>query len=191
MNIYLGLVHYPVKGKHQEEIVSSVTNLDIHDIARTCKTFGVERFFIITPLVIQQQLVARILAHWQEDQASIYNPDRHCALQLVRVVPSIQVAQQEMEARAGQRGYVAVTGASFSDQELEVSQLRQKLQLDNRPLLLLFGTGQGLSASVMEMADFKLAPIQSTATDGYNHLSVRSAVAIYCDRFFQEASDPK
>jgi hypothetical protein len=54
--------------------------------------------------------------------------------------------------------------------------------LDNKPILLLFGTGWGLSDSLTNEADFKLEPIFGKALDGYNHLSVRSAVAIYCDR---------
>ena len=57
-----------------------------------------------------------------------------------------------------------------------------KLKVDNRPMLLLFGTGWGLHASVLDGADFKLDPILGSAQDGYNHLSVRSAVAIYCER---------
>ena len=45
--------------------------------------------------------------------------------------------------------------------------------------LVLFGTGWGLTDGVLESADFRLGPILSKSEDGYNHLSVRSAVAIY------------
>ena len=54
-------------------------------------------------------------------------------------------------------------------------------------MLLLFGTGWGLTQGVTDKADFLLEPIFGIASDGYNHLSVRSAVAIYCDRLAQSA----
>ncbi len=49
-----------------------------------------------------------------------------------------------------------------------------------KPLLMLFGTGWGLSKEVLEMANHRLAPIRGVSD--YNHLSVRSAVAIILDR---------
>jgi hypothetical protein len=45
---------------------------------------------------------------------------------------------------------------------------------------MIFGTGWGLTSEVMEMADYRLAPIYGISD--YNHLSVRSAVAIILDR---------
>jgi hypothetical protein len=56
-------------------------------------------------------------------------------------------------------------------------------------MLLLFGTGWGLTQSVTDAADFRLEPIFGIASDGYNHLSVRSAVAIYCDRLARALED--
>lgn len=50
MRLFLGLVHYPIKNKSGEIITTSVTNMDIHDISRSCRTFGVERYYIISPL---------------------------------------------------------------------------------------------------------------------------------------------
>ena len=39
--LYLALVHYPVVNRRGEVIVSALINLDLHDIARAAKTFGV------------------------------------------------------------------------------------------------------------------------------------------------------
>ena len=61
MNLYLGLVHYPIKNKLGELVTTSVTNLDIHDISRSCSTFGVKKYFLITPLNLQRELVDSIL----------------------------------------------------------------------------------------------------------------------------------
>ena len=77
---------------------------------------------------------------------------------------------------------MVVTGANFAQYDGKEKELMAKIALDGNPMFLLFGTGWGLTASTVEQADFRLEPIFGIANDGYNHLSVRSAVAIYCDR---------
>ena len=80
---YLGLVHHPIKNKNGELITTSVTNLDIHDIARSCRTYNFESYFIITHFAEQKKLVSKILGHWEEEKSSMYNPDRQDALERV------------------------------------------------------------------------------------------------------------
>jgi len=184
MRLYLGLVHYPIKNKLGELVTTSVTNLDIHDISRSCRTFGVKNYFIITPFKAQQELVASILGHWEQDQANAYNPDRQDALAIAKCVESIDYAIKEITKIEGVAPLIAVTGANFESIDGDVLQLTKKLESGNMPCFLLFGTGWGLHPMALEKADFKLSPIISKNSDGYNHLSVRSAVAIYLDRFF-------
>jgi hypothetical protein len=177
---YLGLVHHPIKNKNGEVVTTSVTNLDIHDIARSCRTYGVKQYHIITPLEAQHQLINRILNHWKTDKSAAYNPDRQDALNLTELTPSIEKAVKKIELIEGVAPMVVVTGANFNQHDGDVSELKSRMQLDNRPIFLLFGTGWGLIDSVCEAADFRLAPLNGPGD--YNHLSVRSAVAIYCDR---------
>lgn len=181
VKVYLGLVHGPVRDKAGDEVTTSVTNLDIHDIARASRTFGWERYFIITPLKIQHDLVKSILGHWESDKGSLYNPDRTDALAYVDLVNTVNDARREIEKREGVAPLVVVTSAKLTADGDE-SVLVQRARVDARPILLLFGTGWGFTASFIDQADFRLEPIHSRALDGYNHLSVRSAVAIYCDR---------
>jgi hypothetical protein len=184
MNMYLGLVHHPIKNKLGELVTTSVTNLDIHDISRSCRTFGIKKYFIITPFGAQQELVGSILGHWEGDVANAYNPDRQDALAIARCVDSIETALEEITKIEGQRPLLVVTGANFENVDGDVSQLTKKLENGNMPCFLLFGTGWGLHPIALLKADYKLSPIISKNSDGYNHLSVRSAVAIYLDRFF-------
>jgi len=182
INLYVGLVHHPINNKRGEVVTTSVTNLDIHDISRSCRTFGAKRHFLVTPLKAQHELVGRILGHWETDKGSLYNPDRSDALSVAHVVDSIENAIQIVRDEEGVSPLVVVTGANFTEYDGEVADLKEKLSVDNVPCLLLFGTGWGLHAEVTEGADFKLVPLKGSASDGYNHLSVRSAVAIYLDR---------
>lgn len=43
--VYIALLHYPVYNKKMEVITTSITNLDIHDIARVARTYEVDGFF--------------------------------------------------------------------------------------------------------------------------------------------------
>lgn len=179
---YIGLVHGPIRSKENKEITTSVTNLDIHDIARSARTFGFKRYFLITPIKNQQAMVKKILGFWETDSGLIYNPDRKNALSEAEVIDSIELAIEEITRLEGRKPCVVVTGANFEKDDGGEKELLNKLALDGTPMFLLFGTGWGLTAPVVEQADFRLGPIFGIANDGYNHLSVRSAVAIYLDR---------
>lgn len=181
-NIYLGLVHHPIKNKRGDIVTTSVTNLDIHDIARSCRTFGIKNYFIVTPLEAQHKLVKRILGHWEEDDAGVYNPDRQDALAIARLVNSVEEGINKIKEIEGVDPLVCVTGANFESNNGVETDLINNARLDKKPIFLLFGTGWGLHAQVLERAHFALEPIFGGSADGYNHLSVRSAVAIYLDR---------
>ena len=179
MNLYVGLVHYPVSNKKGDIITSSVTNLDIHDIARSCRSFDVKKYFIITPIEAQHHLVERILHHWMNDNHSSFNPDRKEALRTVQLAHSIdQVNKIIADKEKGEYPLLATTSTRPERINGDEKQLLEA-GIDRRSCLLLFGTGWGLHSSVMDQADFTLAPIGNR---DYNHLSVRGAVAIYLDR---------
>lgn len=189
--IYLGLVHAPIRNKRGDVVTTSVTNLDIHDIARSCRTFGIEKYFIVTPLKAQHELVNRILGHWEEDKAAAYNPDRQDALAIAQLVNSVEDGVKKITEIEGIEPVIAVTGANFETNNGVEIDLVSKARLDNRPIFLLFGTGWGLHAQVLDQAHFSLEPIFGSSEDGYNHLSVRSAVAIYLDRLARASETMK
>jgi hypothetical protein len=184
VNAYLALVHHPIINKRGDIVTTSVTNLDIHDIARSARTFGFDRYFIITPVEAQKKLVGRITDHWKGDVANEYNPDRQDALSFVMLQDSLEQTIETITEMEGQKPAVVATCATFKEFDGDATQVRNAIELDNKPMLLIFGTGWGLPASVTESVDYRVEPIFGNAQDGYNHLSVRSAVAIYGDRFF-------
>ena len=49
-NLYVALIHHPVVNKNGMIIGSAVTNMDLHDIARAGRTFGVRGYYVVTPL---------------------------------------------------------------------------------------------------------------------------------------------
>lgn len=178
-NLYLGLVHHPIYDKRKDVVATAVTNFDIHDIARCAKTFGTGGFFIITPLESQVQLAERIIRHWVEGSGSVYNPTRKESLSLVRVSRTIDEADQAISGLWQKKVKRVATGASLHPKNIDFGFLKKLLKDEDTPFFLLFGTGWGLTREVKDDCDYVLAPIEGK---GYNHLSVRSAVAIILDR---------
>ena len=184
---YVALVHHPVLDKHGRVVTTAITNLDVHDIARATRTFGLARYFVVTPIEAQRQLVARILWHWTSGQGREHNDKRSDALARVTVVPTLADARAAIRAEAGAQPFVVATGARPRSGTWGFGELATP---DGRPLLLVFGTGWGLAEEVFAAADATLAPITGSGAGSgegaadYNHLSVRSAVAIVLDRLF-------
>jgi tRNA (guanine37-N1)-methyltransferase len=176
-NLYLALVHYPVLNKHGQTGIVSLTNLDIHDIARVCCSYGLGGLFLLHPLKDQQHLAQRLLDHWRQGPGGEANPDRGKALQCVYIVEDFSEAVRSVESLTGQSPCVVGTSAQDYGQ-LRYSQVRGIL--DNSPVLLLFGTGYGLAPELLDQTEGVLRPLRYL--DAYNHLSVRSAVSITVDR---------
>ena len=178
-NIHLALVHFPVYNKTGEVVASSVTTLDVHDISRVCRTFGVGSFFVVTPLKTQQELVERLVGHWLEGHGAEYNPTRKEALLKTRVTKSLDAAVAEVTKQCGKKPQVVVTGAKQVPNSIGYEDLKKKLHAED-PTLLVFGTGWGLEKNLIQSADYVLEPIEGN--NGFNHLPVRGAIAIILDR---------
>lgn len=175
----IALIHHPVVNKKGEIIGSAVTNLDLHDIARAARSYGVERYFIVTPYTDQQDLVKELLEHWQRGYGAEYNPARKEALSLVDLVPSLEEAVKNLSDKYDRKPVLVATSALENNRSILYEELSQRID-DKEPVLLLFGTGHGLAPEILEQTDVTLPPIKGRTT--YNHLSVRSAASVILDR---------
>lgn len=176
-NLYCALVHYPVVLKEKNSGATSLTNLDIHDIGRSSCTYGLGGFYVTTPLEDQRRLLDTLLRHWTLGPGSRSNPDRAEALGRIKGVDDVRAAIEDIARRTGQVPYVVGTSAKGAGNATPAS---VRAMLEERPVLLVFGTGHGLAPEVLEGCDAILRPLRWM--DGYNHLSVRAAAAIIMDR---------
>ena len=183
-SVYVALLHHSMRDKNGLVVTTAVTNLDIHDIARSSRTFGVKNYFLVNPLAEQQEVVKRIMGHWQGSGGRDYNPDRSEAFDRVRVVSWYQDAIREIEASEGEKPEVLMTSARKPEgmRWLSWSEARAGFGKPGRAKLLVFGTGYGMTEELLREGDYVLDPILPQRESGYNHLSVRSAVAIALDR---------
>lgn len=184
--LFVSLVHYPVYNKKKQIINTSLTNLDLHDIARASTTFGVEKYYLVQPQEAQIELIQTLLSHWREGFGAAYNPDRHNALDRVEIVKALEDAEQEITAVYGEKPKVICTTANVQEGMIPYQEMRKTMKKLGGNFLLVFGTGWGLTDELLDRADFVLRPIYGAGE--YNHLSVRSAVSIILDRLMGEAN---
>jgi hypothetical protein len=179
VRIAITLLHHPVIDRQGATVTTAVTNLDVHDLARTARTYGCTDYFLAHPIAAQRELVERIRTHWTEGSSGRRIPDRREALGVLRIVASLDDAIDALGGR--QAVELWVTAARDLGAALPFTHARARIGRSTKPILLVFGTGWGLARDVIESADALLEPI-AAAHGGYNHLSVRSACAITLDR---------
>lgn len=181
INISVGLVHWPVLDKPGNVVATNVTNFDIHDIARTCRSYGVNKYFIIHRQREQLMYVSRILDHWKVGYGSRWNPNRGTALNIVNLQETLQDALKTFDEKPL---LIATAAREFPGVERVTFQgLKNRMQEEpKRPYFMIFGTGFGLTQEVLQSCDLLLEPIWGAAEDNFRHLPVRSAVSICLDR---------
>jgi hypothetical protein len=179
-DLYIALVHYPVLDRTGRVITSAITSLDIHDLARSARTYDVRSFFVIHPIPEQRDFAQRVIEHWSEYPGREFDSRRREALDLVEVIDNLDMALDAVFAQSGEPPLIAATSARSIGSSV-YSKIRTRLEVSGGPpILLLFGTGFGLAPAILERADIVLAPVYGPGN--YNHLSVRAAAAIILDR---------
>jgi hypothetical protein len=201
MKIAVGLIHWPIYDRQRTVVATNVTNLDVHDIARACRVYGIERYYIIHPMQDQHIFISRMLEHWRTGDGAKYNPMRKTSLTMVHTAESIEAAVRDW---GGSPALVATHAGTFQEvpqigfRDLRAQIEENKLRLAPTPLaipqsapggpaeadrlFILFGTGFGLTEEVMRSCSAVIEPIRGASLDDYRHLSVRSAVSICLDR---------
>lgn len=182
--VYLALLHYPIYNKRMDVVTTSVTNLDLHDIARAARTYEADGFFIVHPSPAQKELLAEIMDFWQEGYGVTYNPDRREAFRLVIHKNDLAEVKEAIRVASGLEPVTVATDARVYPRTIAYRELRSSIMEEERAILLLFGTGWGIHQDIMNSCDYILEPLE--AGREYNHLSVRSAVSIIMDRLLGE-----
>ena len=181
--ISIALLHSLVKTRDGKSGHTSVTNLDVHDIARLGRTYGIGAFYVVTEVPSQQAHAARIMDHWITGHGAAYNPHRMAALKIVSVVENLETVQEQEKDRTGTVPALIGTAArKISNKIIDYADVYDRMLSAGSPVVLVFGTGSGLHEEAVRKCDAFLKPI--TGIGDYNHLSVRSAATITIDRIF-------
>ncbi len=182
--IYVAVLHYPIIGKDERIVTTAVVNMDVHDIARTCRTYMIKRYYVVNNLPVQKQIVTRVLNFWGSDFGKQYNASRYEALELVKIVSYYEDLIEGIKKEENCEPIKVFTSAKKRANMISYDEMKGMILREERPILFLFGTGQGMPKEILETCDVSLEPIREESD--YNHLSVRSAVAITLDRVIGE-----
>lgn len=179
-DLFVALIHYPVVDRTGRIVSSMITSLDLHDIARSSRTYGVRAFYVVHPIPEQRDFALKVMDHWRLDPGRLYDSRRREALDLVEVVDELDSAIKAAATLTGVRPRLAFTSAR-AEQGMSYDELREECaRPDAAPVMLMLGTGFGMAPAMRDRADIVLAPINGPGE--YNHLSVRAAASIMLDR---------
>lgn len=179
-DLSVALLHDQMHDKQKALVTTSVTLIDIHDIARSSRTYGAKQVFISHPSPSMRKLARILKSHWVDGFGATYNPTRKDALENVNLVSDLDEAIQKIDLRTGRLPKLIATSARGGGKRVNFAEMRGLLHGNTQPYLLMLGTGWGMCDALLERADYFLEPIDGP-TD-FNHLSVRSACAIMLDR---------
>lgn len=181
-NLSFCLCHHPVRLEKNRIGTSSLTNLDIHDIARISRSYGMGPFYVLTPLDDQLAIMANILSHWRERVDPVEHGDRQRALEHVCAVRDFAELNAAAVKYYGMEPEYMATSANWpagkkTPMPLATGSVRKICA--QRPVVILLGTARGLDLDSLDIKCRMLRPLRYL---NENHLSVRSAAAILADR---------
>ena len=178
--IFLALLHHPVLDRNGRIITSAITSLDLHDLARSARTYGVRAVYVVHPVPEQREFARSVIEHWRIGYGRSFDSRRVEALELIEIVADLDTAVAAAERVAGRRPAIVHTSAR-EEQGVSFAAMRERMaQNDAAPFLILLGTGFGLAPAARERTDLALEAIRGPGD--YNHLSVRAAASIILDR---------
>jgi tRNA (guanine37-N1)-methyltransferase len=182
-NHYVALMHNNIRFKDGRIGTTSVTSLDMHDIARSSRTYGFAGYFIVTALQDQQKIIENITDFWSEhNPGAEYNKNRHDAIKHLMVKSNLKSVIEVIEKQEGKKPIIIGTSAQQKDIKNHITFYDQeKIWEQDKPVLILLGTGSGMSDFLLEKCDYMFVPVAGLTN--FNHLSVRSAAAIIFDRW--------
>lgn len=176
----IALLHYPVVDRHDELYTTAITNIDVHDIARSACTYGLSQYYLVSPITAQQELAKTIADFWIVGGGLKRNRDRARAMELVNVQCDLEGCIARERELVGEEPLLIATSAKLCEKKTISYDAGREIISKTKSTILVFGTGYGLAPSVVEQSQYLLEPIYGA--DDYNHLSVRSAAAIIFDR---------
>ena len=176
---YLVLMHTDVRLPNDKVGETSVTSIDLHDIARSARTYGIEKVFIVTPLADQQAIVKRLLSFW-EQEGTAYNPSRQEAVSRVELAESLDSVISKIKSEVSDPCVIG-TSAQTKAYDTVTFYEQERVWQSYSSVVCLLGTAQGLSDATLQRCDYVFDSVEGF-TD-FNHLSVRSAAAVILDRW--------
>ena len=95
------LLHDKMHNKEGNIVCTSLTMIDVHDFARSSRTYGTSTTFVAHPSATLRKLAKTLKGHWEEGLGATYNPNRKEALEIIQIVSDLDEAIERIEKRTG------------------------------------------------------------------------------------------
>jgi len=178
--LFAALIHHPVLDRNGRVVTSAITSLDIHDLARSSRTYDIRRAYVVHPIAEQRDFARTVIDHWRFDFGRSFDGRRREALETIAIVNDLDAAIDDATQIVGRPPLLAHTSAQTRG-GTHLHELRTKMELPEAPpIMLMFGTGFGMAPVMLKRADIALDAIRGPSD--FNHLSVRAAISIAFDR---------
>src|SRR5262245_52535237 len=146
------LLHDGMVDKTGSAITASLTLIDIHDIARSARTYGVRTVYVAHSSPAMRKLARTIKTHWEEGFGATYNPNRAEALAAVTVVADLDEALHDIEMRDGRLPTLVATSARGGGERIDFPAFARRLETSADSFLLMLGTGWGMGEALLARA---------------------------------------
>ena len=100
-NLNVILLHDNMVDKQKNIVTTSLTMIDLHDIARSARTYGVNNTFVCHSSPSLRKLASTLKAHWMTGFGEKYNGNRKDALTKVHIVREIDEAITILDEQYG------------------------------------------------------------------------------------------
>lgn len=169
----VALVHHPVINRNGEEIASVIDEFDVFDGGRLALTYGIPTLYVVNPVPAQREKAERIIAHAKSEERDAARGRMDALTWCATLDDAIADASRTTAP------FIVATSAVAREPSVSFGGVRDRLG-GGEDVLLIIGKAWGLAPSVLARCDAQLQPID--AGTGFNHLSVRAAMAILIDR---------
>lgn len=172
-SLRIALVHHPVINRNGEEIASVIDEFDVFDGGRLALTYGIPTLYVVNPVPAQRDKAQRVIAHAKSDARDAARGRMDALTWCASLEDAI------VDASRPDPPFIVATSAVVREPSVRFEDVRERLA-EGVDVLLVIGKAWGLAPSVFDRCDAQLLPID--AGTGFNHLSVRAAMAILVDR---------
>lgn len=184
MSVFIAVLHWPATDRYGNRIITSFTTLDLHDIARPAKAYGVETYYIAHPVDAQREIIQRQIDYWTSEENKEKQFTRYESVSLVKLVYNYEEIINDIISKKHKKPKVVGTDARTYPNTISYNKLSSLIKEGKDDFLIVFGTGYGIPKSLMETFDYILEPVYGAGD--WNHLSVRNAAAIILDRLLSK-----
>jgi tRNA (guanine37-N1)-methyltransferase len=99
---HLALVHHPCVDRTGKIVTTSLTNFDVHDLARSTATYGLAAYHIVTPITSQREKAEHIAGLWLEDEQARIEAARAEAAAARSAAEAARIDAARSEAAGGE-----------------------------------------------------------------------------------------